>query len=147
MNFLSELHGEQQPQEEKSGEKVKINVYSLLYAIVIGNWHVRSYQTREERTKDRVLYEPLKIVVGPLQDYELKEFVVKSRKVFEWSFLPSLVWFIRGISYSNEISAAWRDNAVNRPRVTCMVAGVDIISGNIAAERSLRDTKMARVVF
>lgn len=45
------------------------------------------------------------------------------------------------------MSALWRDIVVKRLFVRLLVSEGDIISGQMASGRSLRDMKMAKIVF
>lgn len=58
-----------------------------------------------------------------------------------------LVLYYCNIPKAKDMPAMWHGVAVMRPCARCMVTADDVISGEIASERSVMETKMIRSRF
>lgn len=90
-------------------------------------------QWKERRTT--LPHKALRVVPGPLQNDQLKSFVVKPKALAERKCVPLQISYCCDIPESKEISAMQHDNAVNGLCVTCIVKEKDIISGAMADDR------------
>lgn len=86
----------------------------------------------------KVLHEVIKVVVGPLQELKLDRFVVKTRELVDWKCVPSLVLYFSEITEGKATSLLRHGLELKRPCGRGMVIGEDILSGQMAQERSLR---------
>lgn len=67
---------------------------------------------REQRM--RVLREAMKLVVGPLQEGELKGFIVKTRELVEWKWVRLLVSYCYNTPKGEDILSVRHGIAVRR---------------------------------
>lgn len=82
-----------QLEEEGSREDEEVLVYLLtLWMKVLLNCGVRAFSDLVRREQGmRGLQEATKVVVRPLQEYELSAFLVKTRELVGWKCLPLVV--------------------------------------------------------
>lgn len=93
------------------------------------------------------VFRPATVVVGPLQKYDSRGFLAKTRELLEWMCVLLLVSYWCDIPGAEEMSAASHGVAVTRLCVTFMVTGDDIIRNGISSEKFIRETKMIENCF
>lgn len=96
---------------------------------------------------DGVLHKALKVVVRPLQECDLKGFLVQTREVVEWECVSLLVSHSYGIFDSKDMLEVRHSVVVKRPFARGMVTGEYLINGRMASERLLKNTTMVRRGF
>lgn len=89
----------------------------------------------------------MEVVLGLLQNCELKAFVINSRELVEWTRVPVLLLYCFDIPEIKDVSAVRHNVVVKRHFVRCIVSEENIISGEKVGERSIKDTKMIRSLF
>lgn len=95
----------------------------------------------------RMPHKAIKVVVEPLQKFELRKFTEKSRMLLEWKSVPLLLSNSFEILETKDMSAVRHSLSVNRLFSRCIVAGANFISIEMASERSVRETNMRRNRF
>lgn len=89
-----------------------------------------------------MLHEALKVELGLLQDCETKLYFMKMRRLLEWKKVPLPVSHCCDIPARNDIYAMQDGAALDRTCLKLTMTGDNNIGGQMAGERSLRDTKV-----
>lgn len=146
VGFLQVCCADKELEGEGSGQEEQMFVYefssSKMAALESGERVTAESVGRERRIS--VLHEAIKVVLEPLQYFVLKQFVVKSRELSKWMYIPAMVLYCCDIPESKDTSVVRYSVMVKRQFVTIMVTTQDITSGQVANVRKLIETKMIR---
>lgn len=96
----------------------------------------------------RVLHQTINVAVGPQQKIcQLRVFFVKTEELVKWMCVPLQVLYRCDITEAKHVSAERHDVLLNRYSFRDILAGEDMISGELAGERSMGETKIVRNRF
>lgn len=89
----------------------------------------------------------MKVVVRSLQKCELRRFLVKTRELVERRSVPLLVSYCCDYPEVRDTSVVRHGVVVTKICVRSMATEEEIISGEMAGERYVRETKVIRSVL
>lgn len=101
----------------------------------------------EREQKMAVLHKVMKITAGSLSNRERTGYIVKTKDLVEWNFVPSLVCRCWDIPDGMNLSAVRFSFVVNRPFVRHTETKCAIIGSQLAGESSLRGGKISRSIL
>lgn len=87
----------------------------------IREWCMSSCRFSEEERRIRVHQKAVRVVVGPLQECELKGFLMRTRELVEWKCITLLVSYCYVIPEAEYMLVLRHDVAVMRPCFTCFL--------------------------
>lgn len=142
VGFLSVRSGEEGADGEGGGEDEDMSEYrftsSMTTPLERGRRIIAGRRWRNQWL--RALHGAMKVVLRPLWESELASFLVETRALVEWNCVPLMMSYCRDIPEREEISEMQYGVAVYRPCIPDMVTIDDILSNELACERSLNET-------
>lgn len=131
----------------KDDEKIFVNGFTSSTTVPLdSDDHITADSVRTER-RMRVLHDAIEVLVGPLQEGELIRLVLKTRDLVEFNCVPLLILYCCDIVEGKDRLAEQHGVMAQRPCLEDIMTVDHIFSFQMAAERSLRGTKMARKSF
>lgn len=146
MGFLP-VCSTQESSEEEIGEKNKemlLYKYPCSINVLLGSSVLVTADSGGRKWRMRVSRDAMKILVRPLLKGELRLFLVKTRKLVGWRSVPLLMLHCCGIREAEDLLVMFHGVAVKGPCGRCKDTEEDMISRELADERSMRVTEMIR---